>query len=217
MGRGKWPRSTLLPRVGSFHLPQFSTKEPSQTLTKEQTMPCVMSQATVRLLPSPGLCPSHWPTQQCSVPLFYLGHAAGVQNSKFCGPKVAWNCSDPSGEGMAMLLLALACLRKAVAHHTAAWSSWWSTAKSRHQGLLPSAGVLIPMVKNRAAHWHVPALCPLEAVPLPPKCTPRRGTVSPSATQGILRPRSLLSGLHPPSQQKHPYAHQAPPDDGVDV
>ena len=43
------------------------------------------------------------------------------------------------------------------------------------------------------------------------KCITRKGTVSPHATQEILRPCCLLPGFHPPSTQEHHCVSQAGP------
>ena len=45
--------------------------------------------------------------------------------------------------------------------------------------------------------------CPLCGNATSPRCTPRRGNISPSVPQGILRPHHLLLGFCLPSPQKH--------------
>ena len=85
-------------------LPQRREFVPSaiqEALTKGQTISPPVSQAFIRSLPSPCLCPHHLPSQRkCRAPVFKLRCTSWVQNSKFQGPGVTQSCTDPLGKGL---------------------------------------------------------------------------------------------------------------------
>ena len=94
--------------------------------------------------------------------------------------------TNPLGEGPATLQLVLICPKKIVAG-SRGLEFMVKCSKKLASSLLPSAGGTGQL------------FCPLRGSVTPPKCTPRRGTVSPSVTQGTLKPCCLLLGLCPPS------------------
>jgi len=152
--------------------------------------------ASIRSGPSPCLCKSCPSARQHNTPVFYL-RPGWVSKSHTSELLILWErvpCCAVASAGLS---------QKTVTNLHSGSEFMVKCSKKQHQGLLPSASVCIPMLVNRDAHWCCQFFCPREQPSTIPKCTPKRGTVFPCVTQGILRPHCLLPGLCIPSPPEH--------------
>lgn len=80
---------------------------------------------------------------------------------------------SPLGEGLTVLWPMLVYPRKVDAGPRSSLKFIVKCNKIWHHGLCPSAGISVPMLVNKAAHWHLPALFspekPVSQLPNAPK------------------------------------------------
>ena len=135
-------------------------------------------------------------------------HVAWFLNSKFrdtvqCGLALIFQA-----EGLTMLCPVLVCLRKAVTLKLHSGSECMVKC-SKKLAVRFGAPSRCPyfMLLNKAACWHLPTLLSPERPCHHSQMHSEKGTISPRATQSIVRPHYLLPCLRPPPQ-KHPKAYQ---------
>lgn len=81
---GQGDKNSIDP-LSCHHSGKFASSTVQGALTEEQTVFPLVSQGSLRSLPSPSLCPSHLPTQWYSVPVSYLRYAGCVSKLQILG------------------------------------------------------------------------------------------------------------------------------------
>ena len=140
---------------------------------------------------------------------FISGTLAGFQKSNL-GPGMVHTSTDPLGKGLAMLRLVLVCLRKVVAGMHRGLEFMVKCSKKQVPRFTALSRCLYSYTNEQGSSVASTTSFVPRTSAISSKSTPR-GMVSPSVTQGILRPHCLLLGLCPPSLQEQCYANQAIP------
>lgn len=160
-----------------------------EDLTKEQIITPLVPLASVGSLPLP-----------CILAVLFQVHG-WISEFQILGTGVerggAWPCLILWGKVSPHFCKAVR--RKQLHNRAEAGSICQSRAERQHQDSPPSAGIPASVPGSSATYWCHTFFYPQRGLATSPKCTPNRVTVSPYATQGILRPHYLLLGLCPPS------------------
>ena len=161
-----------------------------EALIEEQTVSSCVSEASLRSLPSPCLCLGSLPARPCSAPMFYFRHTGWVSKLQtlrtHCGKDPCWSSGWGSCQAEACTTLSKGAV--APMHRSLEFRVTHSKKPNQVQVSHPQQMSLSPMHKGWwGAQWCPPALLSLTGKVTSPRCVPRKGNVSPSASLGIFR------------------------------